>query len=155
MRQHLQTSHRRNIDDASAGVASRCRAFGARQHALANLLRYEKRAFDVGVEDEIKVVLGHVLHTLGRAYARVIHQDIDAADFGFRMGDGRLDAVQIRHVQGHDMGVATFGLDFGAQLFEFLNAPTGQHHRSASTREGFGELLTQTAGRAGYQCYPS
>jgi hypothetical protein len=53
------------------------------------------------------------------------------------------------------MGVATFGLDFGAQLFEFLNAPTGQHHRSASTREGFGELLTQTAGRAGYQCYPS
>ena len=118
-------------------------------------MRHKERAFDVGVKDEVKVFFADVLHTLHGAHTRVIDQDVDAADLGLRMGHGRLDAVQISDIQRHHMGVATFGLNLGPQSFELFNAPAGQHHRSARSRERFGKLHAQAAGCARDQSHAS
>ena len=56
-----------------------------RQHAFGHFLRDEKRALDIGVKDEIEVLGRHVLQALRGADARVVHQNVDGAHFGFGM----------------------------------------------------------------------
>jgi len=111
----------------------------------------KKRAPHVGVEDEVVIVLFDVQQTLGGADARVVDQNIDGAGLRFRMGDGGFDAVHIGDVQADHARIAPIGLDVGAQLFQFIDSATGQHHRSARLGQSFGELGAQAAGSPGDQ----
>ena len=144
-----QPGHRGNVDDASAGEGAWRRAARAGDHAFANLLSDEKRAPGVGVEDMVEIRRHHVDQLLAGADAGVVDQDVDGAHFGLGVGHRRFDAVVVVDVQTHDMGVAAFGLQLGAQRLQLLYPTRRQYHAGPCARQRAGELCAQAAGGAG------
>ena len=131
--------------------AARRLARGARQHALAHLLCDKKSAFDVGIEDVIKVFGRDLLQALRGGHARVVDQDVDGAHLGFGVRHGGLDGVVVGHVQLHHMGVAALAFNLRAQRLELFQAAAGQHHTRTGLGQGARKLRPQTAGGAGHQ----
>ena len=131
-------------------AARRC-AFGAGQHAFTHLLRHKERTAHIGVHDEVVIFLAHVLNALGRAHARVVDENVDAAHLGLGMRHSGGNAVFVGHVHRHHMGVAACGLDLGAQILELVHPAAGQHHACTGCSQGFGKLGAQTAGCARHQ----
>ena len=129
--QHFEARHRRDIDDAPAGVVAGGRALGAGQHALSHFLRDKESASDVGVENKVEVVSVHVLQPLRAANAGVVDQNVNRADLGFGTGYCRLDGALVGHVQLDHMGITPLAFYLGAQLLEFFYPTARQHHRRA------------------------
>ena len=64
------------------------------------------------------------------------------------MRHGRGNAGLVGHIERYHMGVATAGLDLGAQVLELVDPATGQHHARASFGQRAGKLGPQSAGSA-------
>ena len=129
----------------------RRRATGTSEHALADFLRDEKGAPHVGVEDVVEVLLAHFLDPLRGADAGVVHQDVDGADLGLRVGHRGADAFDAGHVEADDVRVAALALDLRAQVLELLDAARGQHHGGTGAGQHARELRAEAARSAGHQ----
>ena len=67
------------------------------------------------------------------------------------MGDRRLDAGHVRHIEMHHMGVTTRAFNLSTQGLESLGAAPSQHHRCTGPGQGQRKLGPQTTGGARHQ----
>ena len=109
VREHHVFVDRRDVDHAA-------RLFGLGE-LLAELLGQEERGFQVGREDYVVVGFGGLQERCVLFDARIVDQDVAAAELCIRLIDEVLRVGEAGYVGLDDDAFAASGLDFGPGLF--------------------------------------
>ena len=132
------------IRPLNSGVALR-----ARDHALRHLLRDEKCALHVGIEDMVEVGRRRFGQALRGGDTGVVDQDVDRSDRAFGVFDRIADRVGLGHVELNDVRGATGRFDLGAQVLQSFDAARRQHRERPVGRQHPREASPEPTARAG------
>jgi hypothetical protein len=98
-------------------------------HDLDRLLRAYEGAGEVGIHHRLPLLEGQFLHGhRWRADARVVEEQVEAAEGVLGLGEEGADGLRIAHVRGHHERGRAGGLAFGRGGLEEILAAPGEHH---------------------------
>ena len=101
-------------------------------------------ALQVDGDHLVEFVFGHLAHGGVAGDARVVHRDIDGAEFLDRGGQQRLDVFGAGDIAAHRTG------DRRAESFPGIAGfEVADHHAGAVPYEGFGDGVADALGAAG------
>ena len=118
-------------------------------HPSAGELGADECAREVGAEDRIEILIGHLEQVLGGADAMVDDHDVEPAESVHGRRDQAFHIGAPGGVAGHGAGRAAGVGDVGSDGIEVRPAASGEHHVRAGARQGLGHLGAEAAARAG------
>ena len=120
-------------------------------HLLAYLIGHVDGAVQVGVQDAVPVgqLLVHIQQLADAGDARVVHQDLEAAEGVPGLGNNFPHVLQVHHVAAEALVLAAEGLQFLDGLGRLLGVPAEDGHVGALLGEGLGDGQAQAPVAAG------
>src|SRR5579862_2514049 len=135
-----------NVDDATVT---------ALHHPARDSLGDEKAATQVGVENQVPVIPGHVERRLAHVASGVIYEDVDVAKFFLSRGGHFLNAVVVAYIQCEGKRSAAESLDFFLEVGERVRMAAGEHKVGPGVGQSSSERLAEAATGTGHDGHAS
>ena len=150
LRDRVAADHVRGAEAAHRAHVHDRAALPVDEHRLAGEGREEVGALHVGVHDHVEGALVELVDgTVGGVRARVVHEDVDAAELRLGARDEGAQLLHAAHVGGHREGAAAEVAHGRRRLLEGLGLARREHDVGPVLGEAEGDGAADAAARAG------
>ena len=124
-------------------------------HERERGLRAVEEAEDVDLDHPAPVLGVRALDRPEQHHARVVHEDVEAAELGLRLPDERVRLLLVGHVELAHQRPAAVRLDPSPELLQPVHPPRAERDRGALSSKGHGRRLADARRRPGDSGHPA